>query len=83
MGVTGVRSEFKTNLAEIVAEIKKVTDVPVMIGFGISTPAQVKEMSAFADGVIVGSAFVKIIAEHGENSGPHLEKFIKELTSDV
>ncbi|MDR1669954.1 MAG: tryptophan synthase subunit alpha [Oscillospiraceae bacterium] len=82
MGVTGVRSEFSDDLPGIVAQIREVTDVPVMVGFGISTPEQVKAVGAFADGAIVGSAFVRIIAEHGADSAPHLKKFIKELTGN-
>jgi tryptophan synthase alpha chain len=80
MGTTGVRSEFTVDLAEIVAQIKQVTSVPVMIGFGISTPEQVTKMWTIADGVIVGSAFVKIIEEHGNNSAPYIKKFIKAMT---
>ena len=79
MGVTGVRSEFTVNLEEIVKQIREVTDVPIMIGFGISTPEQAENMRKIADGIIVGSAFVKIIKEHGENSSPYIRKFIKEM----
>jgi tryptophan synthase alpha chain len=78
-GVTGVRTEFKDDLTEIIAQIKAVTNVPVLVGFGISTPEHVKKMNQLADGVIVGSALVKIIEEHGENAAPFLEKIIKEL----
>jgi len=80
MGVTGIRGEFNAGLKGIVEEIRKVTDVPVMIGFGVSTPQQAAEMRRIADGVIVGSALVKIIAEHGEESAPYLEEFLMEMT---
>jgi tryptophan synthase alpha chain len=83
MGVTGVRSEFNINLADIVKQIREVTNVPDCIGFGISTPEQAKKMREIADGVIVGSAFVKIIAQHGGESAPYIKKFIKELTDHV
>ena len=79
MGVTGVRSELNIDLSDIVGQIKEVTDVPVYIGFGISTPEQAQKMRDIADGVIVGSALVKIIAEHGGESAPHIKKFIKEM----
>ena len=79
MGVTGIRSTFSTNLSDIVSQIREVTKVPVMVGFGISTPEQANKMREFADGVIVGSAFVKLIAQHGDNSAPHIEKLIKEM----
>jgi len=79
MGTTGVRSEFTVDLAEIVKQIKQVTNIPVMIGFGISTPDQVAKMCEIADGVIVGSAIVKIIAEHGDKSAPYIKKFVKAM----
>ena len=64
MGVTGVRGEITTDLSSIVAEIRTVTNTPVAIGFGISTPEQAQELSAIADGIIVGSAIVRIVAQH-------------------
>jgi len=79
MGVTGVRSGFDIDLTDIVSQIREVTDVPVFIGFGISTPEQAEKMRSIADGIIVGSAFVKIIAQHGADSAPHLKKFMKEM----
>ncbi|MCL1790117.1 MAG: tryptophan synthase subunit alpha [Peptococcaceae bacterium] len=83
MGVTGVRGEFTTNLDDIVRQIREVTDVPIYIGFGISTPEQVRQIREIADGVIVGSAIVRIIAEHGDNSSPHIKQFIKEMLKNV
>lgn len=65
MGVTGVRSEIKTDVGAIVESIRKVTDVPCAVGFGISTPEQAKAMAKVSDGAIVGSAIVKLIAKHG------------------
>ena len=79
MGVTGVRSEITTDLSSITAAIKSVTQVPVAIGFGIHSPEQAAKMSRIADGVIVGSAIVKIIAEHGEKAAPHIFNYVKEM----
>ena len=79
LGVTGARSEFEADLSDIVKQIREVTSVPVFIGFGISTPEQAEKMRGIADGVIVGSAFVKIVAEHGGESAPYIKKFIKEM----
>ena len=62
LGVTGTRTEITTNVGEMVELVKKAKDIPCAIGFGISTPEQAKKMAASADGVIVGSAIVKIIA---------------------
>lgn len=83
MGVTGVRSEIKTDLASIVESVRKVTDTPCAIGFGISTPEQAKNMAAVSDGSIVGSAIVKIIAEHGRKAAPLLYEYVKSMKEAV
>ncbi|MHB1454577.1 MAG: tryptophan synthase subunit alpha [Saccharofermentanales bacterium] len=83
LGVTGIRTGFDQNLKTIVEEIRQVTDTPVAIGFGISTPEQAREMSQAADGVIVGSAIVRIIAEHRQESGPFLFEYITQLRRAV
>lgn len=67
MGVTGVRQEIATDIGEMVSLVKAAKNIPCAIGFGISTPEQAKKMSEYADGVIIGSAIVKLIAQHGEN----------------
>jgi len=63
-GVTGAREKLPEELEMGVRKIKEQTKKPIAVGFGISTPEQAKEVSRFADGVIVGSAIVKIIEEH-------------------
>lgn len=83
LGVTGVRSEIKTDLESITKAIKEATDTPVAIGFGISTPEQAKKYSQIADGVIVGSAIVKIIAEHGENAPQKVYDYVKSMTDAI
>lgn len=62
-GVTGARAELPTRFREVVQEAKRVSATPVCVGFGISRPEQVRDVAAIADGVIVGSAFVKICGE--------------------
>jgi tryptophan synthase alpha chain len=79
MGVTGVRSEIKTDLASMVAAVKSASDVPAAVGFGIHTPAQAAEIARAADGVIVGSAIVRIVAQYGEAAGPHIYRYVKEM----
>ncbi len=79
MGVTGVRSEITTNLSDIINTIRSVTDTPIAVGFGISTPEQAQEIAKYADGVIVGSAIVKIIEKHGLNAEPFLTKYVGEM----
>lgn len=79
LGVTGIRPEITSDLKTIISEIRKVTDVPIAVGFGISTPEQAKNISKIANGVIVGSAIVKIIEEHGENASEFLAKYVKSM----
>ena len=79
MGVTGIRSKIKTNLEDIIGEIRKVTDVPVAVGFGINTPEQSKNISKIADGVIVGSAIVKIIEKYGDDATPHIKDYVSKM----
>ena len=83
LGVTGTRSEITTDLDTIAKHIKDVTDVPVAIGFGINTPEQAKKYSEIADGVIVGSAIVKIIAKHGKNAPDEVYKYVKEMKDAI
>ena len=83
LGVTGVRSEIKTDLASIMESVKKYAKVPAAIGFGISTPEQAKKMSNLADGVIVGSAMVRLVEKYGENAAPEIEKYVKSMTDAV
>lgn len=83
MGVTGVRSEIKTDLGAIVKSIREVTDTPCAIGFGISTPEQAKKMAAVSDGAIVGSAIVRIIARSGAQAGPEIYQYVKSMKDAV
>ena len=75
LGVTGMRSEIKT--------VRKYTDIPVAVGFGISTPAQAEAMARVSDGAIVGSAIVKIVAEHGENADQALFDYVQSMKQAV
>jgi tryptophan synthase alpha chain len=83
MGVTGVRSEIKTDLPAIVESIRAVTDVPCAIGFGISTPEQAKAMASISDGAIVGSTIVKIIAKYGKDAAPYIGEYVKSMKEAV
>lgn len=83
LGVTGVRGEIKTDLASIVAAVRRNTDIPCAIGFGISTPEQAKKMAALSDGVIVGSAIVKIIEKYGKDSPRYVGEYVKEMTEGL
>ncbi len=83
MGVTGVRQKITTNLGEMTSLVREVTSVPAAIGFGISTPQQAQEMAQYADGVIVGSAIVKICAQYGERCVPYVYDYVKEMKDAV
>lgn len=83
LGVTGVRTEISTGIADLIAVVKKVKDIPCAIGFGISTPEQAKKMAGLSDGAIVGSAIVKIIAEHGKDSVPYVKEYVSEMKRAV
>ena len=67
-GTTGVKSEVSGNLEAKVRAIKNVADLPVLVGFGISGPDQAKEAAAVSDGVIVGSAIVRLIEQNGSSA---------------
>ena len=83
LGVTGVRSSITTDLDSIIKLIKEATDTPAAIGFGISTPEQAATMSKKADGVIVGSAMVKIVAQYGKEAPAKLSEYVKSIKNAV
>ena len=83
LGVTGVRSSITTDLGPIVRTIRENTDVPCAVGFGISNPEQAKAMAKEADGVIVGSAIVKLIAQYGKDAAAPVGAFVKEMKDAV
>ncbi|MBQ8934644.1 MAG: tryptophan synthase subunit alpha [Lachnospiraceae bacterium] len=81
LGVTGVRSEIRTDLASIVRVIRENTSVPCAIGFGISTPEQAKKMADLSDGAIVGSAIVKLLEKHGTDAPEYIGEYVKIMKS--
>ncbi len=79
LGVTGIRSEIKTDLSEMVGLVKSVRPLPCAIGFGISTPEQAKQMASVADGVIVGSAIVKLCAQYGDQCVSPVADYVRSM----
>ena len=79
LGVTGMRSEIKTDLGAIVEVVRQNTDTPCAIGFGISTPEQAKKMADIADGAIVGSAIIKILEQYGKNAPVHVGEYVRAM----
>ncbi len=83
MGVTGMRGTITTDVGKIVEAIRKVSDTPAAIGFGINTPQQAKDMAALSDGAIVGSAIVKINEKYGAEAADALKAYVHEMKQAV
>lgn len=81
LGVTGTRSEIKSDIDSMISAVRSNTDIPAAIGFGISNPEQAAQMAAKSDGIIIGSAIIKIIAKYGRECIPHIEKFVKDVSA--
>ena len=91
-GITGTKSAATSNVADAVTRIRKFSDLPIAVGFGIKTPEQAAEIARVADAAVVGSAIVQIIAENMDDDGrtkdsPDLRetvlKFVSELAQGV
>ena len=83
LGVTGTRSEITTDLSSIIKVVRENTDVPCAIGFGISTPEQARKMVAISDGVIVGSAIIKLMEKHGRESAGPVGAYVKSMKDAI
>ena len=83
LGVTGARESLAEGAEEMVRRIRAVSDLPVALGFGISTPAHVREVGRFADAAVVGSALVQVIAEAGASDDleTRVEEHVRWLKS--
>lgn len=79
LGVTGMRSEIKTDLKSIVDVVRQNTDIPCAIGFGISTPEQGQKMAAISDGAIVGSAIIKLLEKYGKDAPNHIGDYVRSM----
>ena len=84
LGVTGVRSEITTDISAMTKLVRQANpDIPCAIGFGISTPEQAKNMARHADGVIVGSAIVKIVVQYANNAAPFVGEYVKSMKTAI
>ena len=84
LGVTGTRSRITTDIGHMVDLAKKANpEIPCAVGFGISTPEQAQEIGAVCDGVIVGSAVVKIIARYGKEAVPYAAEFAAQMKQSL
>lgn len=83
LGVTGVRSEITTDIGQMVSLVKKNRDIPCAVGFGISTPEQAVKMARQSDGVIVGSAIVKLCEQYGADSPAHIAEYVGRMKEAI
>lgn len=83
LGVTGMRSEIKTDLASMIKVVRENTDVPCAIGFGISTPEQAKKMADLSDGAIVGSAIIKLLETYGKDAPKCIGEYVKSMKDAI
>ena len=83
LGVTGTRSEISTDLDSIVRVVRQNTDIPCAIGFGISTPEQAGKMARIADGVIVGSAIVKLLEKYGKEAPRYVGEYVRAMKEEL
>ena len=83
LGVTGTRTEIKTDLSSIVEVVRQNTSVPCAIGFGISTPEQAKKMAGLSDGAIVGSAIIKLLEKYGTEAPKYVGEYVKSMKNAI
>lgn len=83
LGVTGVRSAITTDIGAMVNLVREYTSIPCAVGFGISTPEQAEKMASLSDGAIVGSAIVRLIADHGTDSAEPVREYVKSMADAV
>lgn len=79
LGVTGTRSSITTDTGAMVKLVKETADIPCAVGFGISMPEQAEEIGRTSDGVIVGSAIVKLCGQYGRECVPHVAEYVKKM----
>ena len=84
LGVTGVRGSITTDIGAMTALVRAANpEIPCAVGFGVSTPQQASDMAAKADGVIVGSAIMKLIAQYGRDAVPHVRAYVESMKNAV
>lgn len=79
LGVTGARVDIPTEIGEKIAQVKQISEIPCAIGFGIATTEQAKKMAKISDGVIVGSAIVKLVEKYGKECIPIVGEYVRQM----
>lgn len=82
-GITGLQQAAQTSIDEAVARLKAHTDLPVAVGFGVRTPEQAANIARVADGVVVGSALVELVAEHGASAAGPIRDYVASLKAAI
>ncbi len=82
-GITGKQQAAQASIEDAVARLKAATDLPIAVGFGVRTPEQAGAIAMVADGVVVGSALVELVGEHGENAPAKLQEYTASLAAAV
>ena len=82
-GITGTRSAVADEVGEAVAAIKRESDLPVAVGFGVRTPEQAAAFARVADGVVVGSAIVELVGKHGKDSAEPVRAYVQSLADAI
>ncbi len=82
-GITGKQQAALGSIEEAVARLKAATDIPIVVGFGVRTPEQAGAIAKVADGVVVGSALVELVAEHGANAAGPIRDYTRALADAV
>lgn len=84
LGVTGTRSRISTDIGAMVRLVREANpQIPCAVGFGVSTPEQAAAMANDADGVIVGSAIVKLVAQYGRDAVPHVAQYVRSMKAAI
>ena len=78
-GITGKQQAAQASIEEAVAHLKSGTDLPIAVGFGVRAPEQAAAIGKVADGVVVGSAIVDIVGQHGASAAPHVQEYVASL----
>ena len=82
-GITGLQQAAQASIDEAVARLKAATDIPVAVGFGVRTPEQAARIAKVADGVVVGSALIDLVAQHGANAAGPVRDLTRALADAV
>ena len=79
LGVTGIRSDITTDIGAMVGLVKQRKNIPCAVGFGISTPQQAAQLAQYADGIIVGSAIVRLCQQYGAECVPPIQEYVRSM----